>query len=360
MLLVIMISLGIISWAEPSTAQLVSTRDHFDKFGNKLVIDRPYEPFDFANLGCPQEVVVYVHGVWTARDKEDEVNEEMFENAIEVSDRARLSLQSLGYTFPVIGFSWDSDTDLSPSGWDKAKIIAKENGPKLAQFIVDLKERCPQTTVRMIAHSLGARVALSSLNSLTNTPEWNSNNFRIASVHLMGAAVDNDEVSKDSSDVGSFDGIKSAYGIAIEDEVDMFYNLINREDDALEPGYINPLSWLAPYTFWNPFEIQPVYYPFFEQDLAIGQSGIQSTILDENIPRNYMDIIMNDQELPSNLNNADADDTCDLRYPTPSGFVCTIIQDGDNHLGYIGSKGFTPGSLRSNGAMDIVVNTLSP
>ena len=116
--------------------------------------------------------------------------------------------------------------------------------------------------------------------------------------------------------------------------------------DSLQPDF--------QVTFWNPFEIQPVYYPNFEQDLAIGQSSIQSTILDENIPGNYLDIIMNDQELPSNLNNADADDACDLRYPTPSGFVCTITQDGDNHLGYIGSS-FTPGSLRSNGAMDIEV-----
>jgi hypothetical protein len=41
----------------------------------------------------------------------------MFENAIEVADRIRLSLNSLGYMFPVIGFSWDSNTDLSENGW---------------------------------------------------------------------------------------------------------------------------------------------------------------------------------------------------------------------------------------------------
>ena len=210
------------------------------------------------NLGCPQEAVVYVHGVWTARDIDDEVKESMFENAIESFDRARLSLESLGYAFPVIGFSWDSDTSLSQSGWQSAKLIAIENGPKLAQFIVDFKERCPQTVVRIIAHSLGARAVLGSLDSLNTNQVWNNNNFQIASVHLMGAAVDDDEVSKDASDVISLDGIESAYGKVIEEEVSEFYNLVNHQDDALEPGFVNPWPWLAPhYTIWNPFEIQP-------------------------------------------------------------------------------------------------------
>jgi hypothetical protein len=352
--------ISVISWAAPSTAQIVSTRDHFDKSGNVLVFDRDYEPFDFADMGCPREAVVYVHGVWTAKDRDDEVKEGMFENAIEASDRARLSLESLGYTFPIIGFSWDSDTELSESGWQNANIIAKENGPKLAQFIVDFKERCPQTIVRIIAHSLGARVVLSSLDSLNNNQVWNNNNFQIASVHLMGAAVDDDEVSKDASDVVSLDGIKSAYGEAIEEEVSEFYNLVNHQDDALELGYINPWPWLGPrYTIWNSFEIQPVYYPYYEQDLAIGQSGIQSSISDENIPQNYLDILIDDRKIPFTLNDADTDHTCDLRYPVPSGFVCTIQLDGDNHLGYIGFRGLVPNSIRNSGAMDIVVNTIA-
>jgi Alpha/beta hydrolase of unknown function (DUF900) len=360
LMVVIVFSASIPALAEASTAYLVSTRDHFDKFGNVLVSDRHFEPFDFADLGCPQEAVIYVHGVWTARDEDDEMKKEMFENAIEASDRVRLSLKSLGYTFPVIGFSWDSDTDLSENGWRNAEIIAKENGPKLAQFTVDLKERCPQTTIIIIAHSLGARVVLSSLDSLHNNQVWNSNNFQIASVHLMGAAVDDDEVSKDASDVTIPGGIKSAYGKTIEDEVLKFYNLVNQEDDALEPGLVNILPWLPAYGSWNTVEIQPVYYPYYEQDLALGQSGIQSSISEENTPRNYLDIFMDEREIPFSLDNADTDSTCDLRYPTTFGFVCTIALDGDNHLGYIGFRGPTPNSLRNNGAMDIVLETISP
>jgi hypothetical protein len=359
LIVVILFSTSIASWAEPSPAYLVSTRDHFDKFGNMLVSDRPYEPFNFADLACPQEAVIYVHGVWTARDENDEMEQRMFENEIEASDRVRLSLDSLGYTFPVIGFSWDSDTNLSENGWRNAAVIAKENGPKLAQFTVDLKERCPQTTIRIIAHSLGARVVLSSLDSLHNNQVWNNNNFQIASVHLMGAAVDDDEVSKAASDVTSLDGIKSAYGEAIEDEVLEFYNLVNQEDDALEPGDVNTLPWLPTYSSWNTVEIQPVYYPYYEHDLALGQRGIQASISEENRPQNYLDIIMNEREIPSNLDNADADSTCDLRYPTLFGFVCTIALDGDNHLGYIGSRDLISNSLRSNGAMDVVLKSIT-
>lgn len=178
---------SVASWAEP--VLIVSTRNHFDQFANPIPNSPPYEPFpfDFQSLGCSQEqeAVIYVHGVWTAKDRTDEVAKQMFENVPEIVDRARLSLESLEYMFPVIGFSWDSDTEISSSGWNYAKIIPKENGPKLAQFILDLKESCPQTEIRLIAHSLGAMVILNSLDSLHNNQIWNGNNFSIASVHLM-------------------------------------------------------------------------------------------------------------------------------------------------------------------------------
>ena len=62
-------------------------------------------------------------------------------------------------------------------------------------------------------------------------PTWKNNNFKIASVNLMGAAVDNEEVSKNPRDIISdrtnWDSAKSNYGNAIEDEVIHFYNLYN-------------------------------------------------------------------------------------------------------------------------------------
>lgn len=188
-----------------------------------------------------------------------------------------MSLADLNYEIPLIGFSWDSNTPIPPPGWETAKIIAKENGPKLAQFIYDLKNKCPQTDVRLIAHSMGARVVLSSLDSLTNNPNWNNNNYTIASVHLMGAAVDDEEVSKNSNDIlidpTNDIRIKAAYGNAIEKEVVKFYNLYNPEDDVLEADVECSL-----------LSCQPIYYPKYEHDLALGQSGAQSGI---DIPENY-------------------------------------------------------------------------
>ena len=54
----------------------------------------------------------------------------------------------------------------------------------------------------MIAHSVGSRIILSALDSLHQNTIWNNitNNFKIESVDLMGAAVDNEEVSMESID----------------------------------------------------------------------------------------------------------------------------------------------------------------
>jgi hypothetical protein len=354
---IVLTSVNSVAWAEPIL--IASTRNHFDRFANPVPNSPPYEPFpfDFQRMGCSQEqeVVIYVHGVWTTKDKTDEVAKQMFENVPEIVDRVRLSLESLAYRFPIIGFSWDSDTKISSSGWHYAKIIAKENGPKLAQFILDLKESCPQIGIRLIAHSLGAMVVLSTLDILHSNQIWNDNNFAIASVHLMGAAVDNEEISRNPSDTGDSPNDDAiVYGQAIEEEVAHFYNLYNPEDDALEPGYFN--SWYFD-CYFNYSEYQPIYYPCFEQDFALGQGGMQTTISDVDIPQNYVDIPVGQEIL--NIIDADADGACDLSYRNfwlPYGWVCTITQMGDNHLGYIGFRSIE--SLGDYGAMDIVLDTI--
>jgi hypothetical protein len=63
---------------------------------------------------------------------------------------------------------------------------------------------------------------LSAIESLHENPVWKSNGFKITSVHLLEAAVDNEEVSKNPSDISgdptNTNGVKFAYGEAIEDE----------------------------------------------------------------------------------------------------------------------------------------------
>jgi alpha/beta hydrolase family protein DUF900 len=174
------------AWGQTTTTPLVSTHDHFNH--NTGELRTGYNSTDFyasesipgLDRQCEGEVAIYVHWVWTAANF---LSYPYVENALEIFDRTRISLAALNYEIPLIGFTWDSDTPISQPGWETAKMIAKENGPKLAKFIFDLKDKCPETDVRLIAHSMGARVVLSSLDSLTNNPDWNNNNFKVASVH---------------------------------------------------------------------------------------------------------------------------------------------------------------------------------
>jgi esterase/lipase superfamily enzyme len=43
-------------------------------------------------------------------------------------------------------------------------MLSDENEPKLAQFISDLSDKCPNTQIMIIAHSLCARIVGSSFN----------------------------------------------------------------------------------------------------------------------------------------------------------------------------------------------------
>jgi hypothetical protein len=168
---------------------------------------------DFSKLTCQNEtVVIFVHG-W--EESEDNVKERL--------NRVKLSLENNSFIHPLIGFSWPSNTD-----WSDARSIAAENGPKLANLICSIKNDCPGTDIRLVAHSLGARVVLSSLDSLHENQTWYNNNFTIKSVDLLGAAVDDEEVSTNPIDIlndpTNLGTPKSDYGQAIEVVVTNFTN----------------------------------------------------------------------------------------------------------------------------------------
>lgn len=233
--------------ADERTTPIVSTRGHFDEhvFADPSLTsghtDTDYDTTgDIPGINkspCPKEIVIYVHGFQN--------NER---DAIENFDTTKKSLEANGYTNPVIGFSWDSDT--GSLDFDDAKMIAEKNGKKLAQFILDFTKKCPDTKIRLIGHSMGARVILNALESLHNNSEWNSKNWKVTSVHLLGAAVDNEEVSKNGG-----------FGNAIEDEAGEFYNKFNYEDNVLSRYY-----WLE------------------EGDQALGENGAEKGI---PLPKNY-------------------------------------------------------------------------
>jgi hypothetical protein len=60
--------------------------------------------------------------------------------------------------------------------------------------------------------------------------QWNTNNFTIASIHLLGTALDNEVISKNLSDTSNGpNGYQIVHGQAIEEAVSNLYNLFNRE-----------------------------------------------------------------------------------------------------------------------------------
>ncbi|MDQ3971709.1 MAG: alpha/beta hydrolase [Thermoproteota archaeon] len=313
---------------------LISTRENLTYEG---IEGHGYGNYSFLNINelsesCPPEVVIIVHG-WDVNETE----------AKERFDRVKMSLEKNNYSSPLVGFSWNSDAE-----WHAAKSIAKWNGPRLADFVFDLIESCKQHNkdlkIRIVGHSIGSRVILSSLDSLHKNATWNNstNNFKITSVHLLGAAVDDEEISKNPQDIlddlTNWGTLKSDYGSAIEEEVVDFYNLFNPKDNIFEPMLI------------PAFQI----YPSFEGDLALGYNGSQIYPQKISLPINYNQTNVQSQII--NNTDADGDTVCDLR--TPITKICTIIGVGDNHGGYFGFRNATNNMLINDGAMNIVIQDL--
>jgi hypothetical protein len=273
---------------------------------------------------CQNEtVVIFVHG-W--EENEDNVKERL--------NRVKLSLENNSFIHPVIGFSWSSDTQ-----WDSARSIATENGPKLANLISNVKNECPGTDIRLLAHSLGARVVLSSLDSLHENKTWNNNNFTIKSTDLLGAAVDDEEVSTNPQDIlidmTNLGTPKSDYGQAIEAVVINFTNSFSSKDNTLEPNPEKPI------------------YPFFETDLALGQSGYQKVPYDitRSLPNNYIENDVKDELVA----NCDADGDHEIDFPFVDGQTITT---GDNHRGYLGYRNVTNNStVTDDGAINLIVES---
>ena len=302
---------------------IASSRGSFDLTnGNETQqVDLP-SALSILNINnCPGELALYVHGIWVS-DLQAE----------EQTDRVNQSLRSSGYSIPLIGFSWDSNTAFSLDnvtssyhGWMIAKKISNENGSILGKFISDYKTECPEDKIRIIAHSLGSRVTLSALQWIydnINLQNGNNTSKEITSVHLMGAPVNNDQISTNPNDCISYIPYLPCSGEAIESEVGYLSNLFNPEDNTLA-GEINPFCWMCGLVK-SPYELS-------EGHNALGAYGAASTI---GVPSNF------DETDVSTLiivdTDSDKDGICDIPYPVTH--TCTISKNGDNHMGYMGYR----------------------
>ena len=328
---------------------IASTRNFFDVDTGNMIegTDLP-SALSILNVNniCPGELGIYVHGIWATEEDAEEQTERVF-----------LSLLNSGYNIDLIGFSWDSDTpfsldDINASqyGWKIAKNIANENGRLLAKFIDDFKEQCPADNLRIIAHSLGSRVILSALQSPSDNNT--STSKKITSIHLLGAAIDDEQVSLNQDECRFNIPPLRCSGVAIELEVEHFYNLYNPEDNMLASEEIT--------VGFPPFSyniVIPSSYQATERGNPLGAYAIENIM---DLPVNYKEYNV----LPNISYDSDTDknNICDLQinlrnlgYPFDY-YYCTIIKTGDNHFGYMGYRNnMNPQIVSHSGAIDRVV-----
>ena len=311
---------------------ITSTRNFFNvKTGERIENNSLPVLLSLLNSNnCPGELGIYVHGWWTDEDE-----------AIEQTERVLLSLQKSGYRIPIIGFSWDSHTE-----WDIAKAIANKNGLLLTDLIEGFKDQCPSDKVRIIAHSMGARVTLSAIQSIYGNGQFDYNYKPIKSVHILGGAVDDEQISTaNQNECIDFDGsMPRCSGVAISSTVDKFYSLYDPEDNLLAPQVIPTCPFcVCPLCLYFPS-------PYFsrESDDPLGAYPIKNAIA---VPKNYEEYSVMDEIGMGD--DANGDSECDLEIND----VCTIVYTGDNHLGYMGYRSnLDKSSISSYDVMQLVAS----
>jgi hypothetical protein len=151
------------------------------------------------------------------------------------------------------------------------------------------------------------------MQTLHTNPEWTNNlNNKIKSVHLIGAAVDNEQISTRTSDCSLSNPPLPCTGKAIEGVAERFSNLYNPENNMLQFVYNSvegdkALGWCGKEGGYQWFAFWWCY---------TGNSVSE--------PENYAEYAVIN-ELPS-FRDSNIDDECDVRYTDAS---CTILLAGD-------------------------------
>jgi len=165
----------------------ISTRGYYDLSNGNTLKNNSYYTYpknDFKKLIDSQEITIMIHGL-----RNDNAG------AIAKVVLAQKQLRKLGYTHPVIGFSYDSNTTgahlikHAKHALAVGKKIAIKNGKNLGKFIEDFKTISPKTKIRLMGHSLGSQVILSTLEYLVKKKK---NIGIVEGVYLFGASITED------------------------------------------------------------------------------------------------------------------------------------------------------------------------
>ncbi|MFQ5496600.1 MAG: DUF726 domain-containing protein [Nitrosopumilus sp.] len=168
----------------------ISTRGYYDLFDGKTLKTNSYYLYpkkDFKKLVGSKELTIMIHGL--RNDNTGAVAKVLL---------AKNRLHKLGYLFPVIGFSYDSNTTgahlikHAKRALAAGQIIAKKNGRNLGTFLEDFKKSSPTTKIRLMGHSLGSQVILSTLEYLSKKKK---NAGIVESVYFFGASITEDAPS---------------------------------------------------------------------------------------------------------------------------------------------------------------------
>jgi len=142
----------------------VSTRGFYDLESGKTLKKKSYDLYPkkfFENLGQYKEFTIMIHGLQNNKT-----------GALAKFKIAQKRLQQLGYKYPVIGFSYDSNVrnahikSCGRRAMKIGKIIARKNAFNLAKFILHCKKQNPSTRIRLIGHSLGSEMIVCALEKL--------------------------------------------------------------------------------------------------------------------------------------------------------------------------------------------------
>ncbi len=168
----------------------ISTRGYYDLTNGRTIKTTFYYLYpnkDFKKLIGSKEITIMIHGL--RNDNAGAVAKVLL---------ARNQLRKLGYVNPVIGFSYDSNTTGAhlikheKHALAIGQRIAKKNGRNLGKFIEDFKITSPKTKIRLMGHSLGSQVILSTVEYLAKKKQ---NTGIIQSVHFFGASITEDTPS---------------------------------------------------------------------------------------------------------------------------------------------------------------------
>jgi len=165
----------------------ISTRGYYDLSNGNTLKNNSYYTYpknDFKKLINSKEFTVMIHGL-----RNDNAG------AVAKVNLAKNRLRKLGYAYPVIGFSYDSNTTgahlikHAKHALAAGQRIAKKNGRNLGKFIEDFKKTSPKTKIRLMGHSLGSQVILSTLEYLAKKKQ---NVGIVESVYFFGASITED------------------------------------------------------------------------------------------------------------------------------------------------------------------------